>query len=152
MDSTLHNNLLFITSTFLQIPLALIMVIAMNRTPLVLAISFPLLGRIRNFHPLVTCAARRTKNRGCHKTYDSLCFSISFTSFLLFPLKDLLNISNFIFVKKTVLRRIKFLWIHSSLIPGFPIKVICNPPGHKPSAMAGIYLILGKLQFRRGIA
>ena len=30
-------------------------------TPLVLAVSFPLLGRIRAFHPLVTCAARRTK-------------------------------------------------------------------------------------------
>lgn len=28
---------------------------------MVLAISFPLLGRIRAFHPLVTCAARRTK-------------------------------------------------------------------------------------------
>ena len=26
-----------------------------------MAISFPLLGRIRAFHPLVTCAARRTK-------------------------------------------------------------------------------------------
>ena len=48
-------------STFLQIPLMLIIVIAMNRTPLVLAVSFPLLGRIRDFHPLVTCAARRTK-------------------------------------------------------------------------------------------
>ena len=47
-------------STFLQIPLALIMVVAMNRTPLVSAVSFPLLGRIRNFHPLATCAARRT--------------------------------------------------------------------------------------------
>ena len=33
----------------------------MNRTPLVLAVSFPLLGRIRNFHPLATCAARRTQ-------------------------------------------------------------------------------------------
>ena len=32
-------------------------------TPLVLAVSFPLLGRIRNFHPLVTCAARHTKKR-----------------------------------------------------------------------------------------
>ena len=33
-------------------------------TPLSLAVSFPLLGRIRNFHPLVTCAARRTKKTG----------------------------------------------------------------------------------------
>ena len=33
---------------------------SMNRTPLVLAISFPLLGWIRDFHPLETCAARRT--------------------------------------------------------------------------------------------
>lgn len=48
-------------SAFLQIPLALIIVVAMKRTPLVLAVSFPLLGRIRNFHPLVTCAARHTK-------------------------------------------------------------------------------------------
>ena len=32
----------------------------MNRTPLVLAVSFPLLERIRDFHPLETCAARRT--------------------------------------------------------------------------------------------
>ena len=30
-------------------------------TPLSLAVSFPLLGRIRDFHPLATCAARRTK-------------------------------------------------------------------------------------------
>ena len=29
-------------------------------TPLSLAVSFPLLGRIRDFHPLVMCAARRT--------------------------------------------------------------------------------------------
>lgn len=48
-------------SAFLQIPLALIIVVAMKRTPLVLAVSFPLLGRIRDFHPLATCAARRTK-------------------------------------------------------------------------------------------
>ncbi|RHV99157.1 hypothetical protein DXA90_14920, partial [Clostridiaceae bacterium OF09-1] len=34
---------------------------SMNRTPLVLAISFPLLGWIRDFHPLETCAARRTQ-------------------------------------------------------------------------------------------
>lgn len=47
-------------SAFLQIPLALIIVVAMKRTPLVLAVSFPLLGRIRDFHPLETCAARRT--------------------------------------------------------------------------------------------
>ena len=56
-------------STFLQIPLALITVIAVNRTPLVLAVSFPLLGRIWNFHPLATCAARRTK-----KNRRSACF------------------------------------------------------------------------------
>ena len=31
-------------------------------TPLSLAVSFPLLGRIRDFHPLETCAARRTIN------------------------------------------------------------------------------------------
>ena len=47
-------------SAFLQIPLALIIVVAMKRTPLVLAVSFPLLGQIRDFHPLATCAARRT--------------------------------------------------------------------------------------------
>ena len=51
-------------STFLQIPLALIIVVAMKRTPLVLAVSFPLLGRIRDFHPLETCAARRTMKMG----------------------------------------------------------------------------------------
>ena len=28
------------------------------------AVSFPLLGRIRDFHPLETCAARRTKSTG----------------------------------------------------------------------------------------
>lgn len=48
-------------STFLQIPLALITGIAVNRTPLVLAVSFPLPRRIRIFHPLATCATRRTK-------------------------------------------------------------------------------------------
>ncbi len=47
-------------ATFLQIPLALIIILVMNRTPLVLAVSFPLPGRIRDFHPLETCAARRT--------------------------------------------------------------------------------------------
>ena len=51
-------------SAFLQIPLALIIVVAMKRTPLVLAVSFPLLGRIRDFHPLETCAARRTTKNG----------------------------------------------------------------------------------------
>ena len=48
-------------STFLQIPLTLIIIISMNRTPLVSAVSFPLLGWIRDFHPLETCAARRTR-------------------------------------------------------------------------------------------
>ena len=37
--------------------------LSMNRTPLSLAVSFPLLGRIRDFHPLETCAARRTENK-----------------------------------------------------------------------------------------
>ena len=32
-------------------------------TPLSLAVSFPLPGQIRDFHPLATCAARRTKKR-----------------------------------------------------------------------------------------
>ena len=32
-------------------------------TPLTLAVSFPLLGRIRDFHPLATCAARRTTKK-----------------------------------------------------------------------------------------
>ncbi len=50
-----------LASTFLQIPLALIIICVMNRTPLVLAISFPLLGQIGDFHPLATCAARHTK-------------------------------------------------------------------------------------------
>ena len=53
--------------------------------PLVLAVSFPLLGRIRNFHPLATCAARRTK-----KTAKWILASISLffavSCFLLFPL------------------------------------------------------------------
>lgn len=56
-------------STFLQIPLMLIIDIAMNRSPLVLAISFPLLGRIWNFHPLVTCAARRTQKNRQYQLY-----------------------------------------------------------------------------------
>ena len=56
-------------STFLQIPLTLIIDIAMNRTPLVLAISFPLLGRIWNFHPLVTCAARSTQKNRQYRLY-----------------------------------------------------------------------------------
>ena len=38
--------------------------LSMNRTPLSLAVSFPLLGRIRDFHPLETCAARRTDKWG----------------------------------------------------------------------------------------
>lgn len=48
----------------------------MNRTPLVLAISFPLLGRIRDLHPLETCAARRTEKRDRFRNPDipsSLC-------------------------------------------------------------------------------
>ena len=35
-----------------------------RRTPLPLAVSFPLLGQIRDFHPLETCAARRTIMKG----------------------------------------------------------------------------------------
>ena len=43
-------------STFLQIP-------PHDGHPWCSAISFPLLGRIRDFHPLETCAARRTRKR-----------------------------------------------------------------------------------------
>ena len=50
VGSTLHNNLLFITYTFLQIP-------PRDGPPWCSAISFPLPGRIRDFHPLKTCAA-----------------------------------------------------------------------------------------------
>ena len=46
-------------STFLQIP-------PHDGHPWCSAISFPLLGRIRDFHPLETCAARRTVKKGCH--------------------------------------------------------------------------------------
>lgn len=74
-------------SAFLQIPLALIIVVAMKRTPLVLAVSFPLLGRIRNFHPLVTCAARHTnKKEPCTITRS---FSLSY---ILIYDHELLNI------------------------------------------------------------
>ena len=34
---------------------------SMKRTPLSLAMSFPLLGQTRDFHPLETCAVRHTK-------------------------------------------------------------------------------------------
>lgn len=54
-------------STFLQIPLTLIIIFVMNRTPLVSAVSFPLQGRIRDFHPLATCAARRTKKAAAYQ-------------------------------------------------------------------------------------
>ncbi len=50
----------------------------MNRTPLVLAVSFPLLGWIRDFHPLETCAARRTRIR------SSLLNGVDFYFLLLF--------------------------------------------------------------------
>ena len=56
-------------------------------TPLVLAVSFPLLGRIRNFHPLVTCAARHTnKKEPCTITRS---FSLSY---ILIYDHELLNI------------------------------------------------------------
>ena len=59
----------------------------MNRTPLVLAVSFPLLGRIRNFHPLATCAARRTQKK-CHTSFSITLFyrkaSIFFSYHILF--------------------------------------------------------------------
>jgi len=48
----------------LEIPLTLIVVCTTNRTPLVLAVSFPLRGRVRDFHPLETCAARPTRQGG----------------------------------------------------------------------------------------
>ena len=77
-------------STFLQIPLALIMIIAMNRTPLVLAVSFPLLGRIGDFHPLETCAARRTtkavyssQNKRLPALYNFNAFLYSLENFLI---------------------------------------------------------------------
>ena len=67
-------------ATFLQIPLTLIIIAAMNRTPLVLAVSFPLLGRIRNFHPLATCAARRTQKRHDLSRLKSCPFEINLFS------------------------------------------------------------------------
>ena len=48
-------------STFLQIP-------PRDGHPWCSAVSFPLLGRIRNFHPLATCAARRTYKKGSDHT------------------------------------------------------------------------------------
>ncbi|MBR3607134.1 MAG: hypothetical protein IKL51_06135, partial [Lachnospiraceae bacterium] len=54
-------------------------------TPLVLAISFPLLGRIRNFHPLETCAAGRTAKKS--KLLLQLAFPIP--DFLYFILQEL---------------------------------------------------------------
>lgn len=68
-------------SAFLQIPLALIIVVAMKRTPLVLAVSFPLPGRIGDFHPLEMCTARHTKK--ARKSFtdflaSALPYSISF--------------------------------------------------------------------------
>ena len=49
----------------------------MKRTPLSLAMSFPLPGQTRDFHPLEPCAARRTvknrsdlsSNRFCRKNH-----------------------------------------------------------------------------------
>ena len=52
-------------------------------TPLVLAVSFPLPGRIRNFHPLATCAARRTR-RNKEAGITRLPF-FSYQQQLLFP-------------------------------------------------------------------
>ena len=73
----------------------------MNRTPLVLAISFPLLGWIRDFHPLETCAARRTRKDGPPPggTVLLLLFSAIFSLLILlkkrfFPLYHLINTVN----------------------------------------------------------
>ncbi len=43
-------------------------------TPLSLAVSFPLLGQIRDFHPLATCAARRTITNGCQDSLQATVF------------------------------------------------------------------------------
>ena len=42
------------------------------------AVSFPLLGRIRNFHPLATCAARRTQKTRDFKQKSLVISAIKF--------------------------------------------------------------------------
>lgn len=74
-------------SAFLQIPLALIIVVAMKRTPLVLAVSFPLLGWIRDFHPLETCAARRTTKAAHLRFGEGLLLCLQQYSILFFTCK-----------------------------------------------------------------
>ena len=61
--------------TFLQIP-------PHDGHPWCSAVSFPLLGRIRNFHPLATCAARRTQKRSL-AFYTSSFFLFLFFYFII---------------------------------------------------------------------
>ena len=56
MGSTLHNNLLFITYSFLQIP-------PHGRHPCCSAIHFPLPGHVRDLHPLERAHGAQTKKR-----------------------------------------------------------------------------------------
>ncbi len=56
MGSTLHNSLLFITYSFLQIP-------PRDGHPCCSAIHFPLLGCVRDFHPLERAHGAQTKIR-----------------------------------------------------------------------------------------
>ena len=56
VGSTLHNNLLFITYSFLQIP-------PCDGHPCCSAIHFPLSGRVRDLHPLERAHGAQTEKR-----------------------------------------------------------------------------------------
>ena len=56
VGSTLHNNLLFITYSFLQIP-------PRDGHPCCSAIHFPLSGRVRDLHPLERAHGAQTEKR-----------------------------------------------------------------------------------------
>ena len=56
VGSTLHNNLLFITYSFLQIP-------PRGGHPCCSAIHFPLSGRVRDLHPLERAHGAQTEKR-----------------------------------------------------------------------------------------
>ena len=94
------------------------------------------------------CRETALQGIGAQISVAPLQASLPFVSFLIFPFHNLGNIRSFILIKNLTLLCIKGFRIDRSLIPGLAVKIIRDPLCHELPSVAGIDLILGKLQIR----
>ena len=85
-------------------------------TPLSLAVSFPLLGRIRDFHPLETCAARRTIIMTTSSAGGSDCRQSGARTVVLAPFFSVCSNCSPKMIKKSILSSLSYRFFEASLL------------------------------------